>query len=63
MPVAVMKTKSEVALTEQFQTALPSLPGGPEVASHRRAAIARSLSLVCPIVGSRSGNTPTSELR
>lgn len=40
MPVAVIKTKSELALSEQFQAALPSLPGGPEVASHRRAAIA-----------------------
>ncbi len=40
MPVAVIKTKSELALSEQFQAALPSLPGGPEVATHRRAAIA-----------------------
>ncbi len=40
MPVAVMKTKAEVALVEQFQAALPSLPGGADVATHRRAAIA-----------------------
>lgn len=40
MSVAVMKTKAELALAEQFQVALPALPGGPDVASARRAAIA-----------------------
>lgn len=40
MAVAVMKTKAELTLADQFQTALPALPGGAEVASHRRAAIA-----------------------
>lgn len=40
MTVAVMKTKAELALAEQFQAALPALPGGPEVARTRRGAIA-----------------------
>jgi len=48
MPVAVIKTKSELALSEQFQAALPSLPGGPEIASHRRAAIAAFTELGLP---------------
>jgi Fe-S cluster assembly protein SufD len=40
MTVAIMKTKVETALAEQFQTALAGLPGGADVASARRAAIA-----------------------
>ena len=40
MTVAVMKTKAELALAEQFTAALPSLPGGAEVARARRGAIA-----------------------
>ncbi len=40
MSVAIMKTKAELALAEQFQSALPALPGGPEVAKVRQQAIA-----------------------
>ena len=41
MNVAVMKTKTEQALSEAFETAAPKLPGGKAVADARRAAIAR----------------------
>lgn len=40
MTVAVMKTKAELTLAEQFAGIAAQLPGGVEVASQRRAAIA-----------------------
>jgi Fe-S cluster assembly protein SufD len=40
MGVAVMKTKGELALTENFQSVASSLPGGPVVGELRRKAMA-----------------------
>ena len=40
MTIAVMKTKAELALAEQFHGALPALPGGAETARTRRGAFA-----------------------
>jgi Fe-S cluster assembly protein SufD len=40
MTIAVMKTKAELALAEQFAGALAALPGGPDVARTRRGAMA-----------------------
>jgi Fe-S cluster assembly protein SufD len=40
MGVAVMKTKGELALTENFQSVAGSLPGGPVVGELRRKAMA-----------------------
>ena len=48
MTVAVMKTKAELALVEQFQGAIASLPGGADVARARRGAIAAFTELGLP---------------
>ena len=48
MTIAVMKTKAELALVEQFQGAIATLPGGPEVARSRRGAIAAFTELGLP---------------
>jgi Fe-S cluster assembly protein SufD len=48
MTIAVMKTKAELALVEQFQGGIATLPGGPEVASARRGAIAAFTELGLP---------------
>ncbi len=48
MTIAVMKTKAELALVEQFQGAIATLPGGPDVASARRGAIAAFTELGLP---------------
>ena len=48
MTVAVMKTKAELALVEQFQGALAALPGGPGIARARRGAIAAFTELGLP---------------
>ena len=41
MNVAVLKTKAEQALTEQFASAAGALPGGDAIAAAREAAIGR----------------------
>jgi Fe-S cluster assembly protein SufD len=48
MTVAVMKTKTELALADHFLAAAASLPGGPDVATARRAAIAAFSELGLP---------------
>jgi Fe-S cluster assembly protein SufD len=48
MTVAIMKTKAELTLAEQFTGALAALPGGPAVARTRRGAIAAFTELGLP---------------
>lgn len=48
MNVAVMKTKVEQALSEQFERLAPKLPGGEAVAEARREAIGRFAALGLP---------------
>ena len=48
MNVAVIKTKAESGFLDQFQQVLPSLPGGADVASVRRGAIAAFTELGMP---------------
>ncbi len=48
MNVAVMKTKVEQALTEQFERVAPRLPGGDAVAEARREAMGRFAALGLP---------------
>jgi Fe-S cluster assembly protein SufD len=48
MSIAVMKTKAELALVEQFQGALAALPGGQDVTRTRRGAIAAFAELGLP---------------
>ena len=48
MTVAVMKTKAELALAEQFQSAKAALPGGPGVAHARQEAMAAFAELGLP---------------
>lgn len=48
MTIAVMKTKAEMALAEQFAGAIGALPGGPDVVQVRRAAMAAFCELGLP---------------
>lgn len=48
MPVAVMKTKAEQALTEQFDGVAPRLPGGTAVADARKSALRAFADLGLP---------------
>jgi Fe-S cluster assembly protein SufD len=48
MTVAVMKTKAEQALTEQFESIAPRLPGGEAVVAARKSAIGAFASLGLP---------------
>lgn len=48
MTVAIMKTRAELALVEQFQGAIATLPGGADVASARRGAIAAFTEMGLP---------------
>ena len=48
MNVAVLKTKAEQALTEQFASAAAALPGGDAVAQARETAIGRFAALGLP---------------
>ena len=55
MNVAVLKTKTEQALSEAFGAAVPELPGTPAIGKLRRDAMGRFGSLG----PSRRGSTPT----
>ena len=48
MNTTVMKTKAERAIPEQFEAALPGLPGGAKALNARRAAMAHFIDLGLP---------------